>query len=69
MEYQVAQRDFVPAKDLPTEVLPATPFVFFAYAFVWVVLIGYVFGLWQKLRKVERELSDMTSRAGSRRPS
>jgi CcmD family protein len=68
VEYQ-AQTGFVKASELPTEVLPAAPFVFFAYAFVWVVLIGYVFALWQKLRRVERELSDMTSRVGSRRPS
>ena len=68
MEYQ-AQTGFVKASELPSEVLPATPFVFFAYAFVWILLVGYVFALWQKLGRVERELSDVTSRLGSRRPS
>ena len=67
MAYQ-AQEGFVKASDVPTEVLPATPFVFVAYAFVWVLLIGYVFGLWRKLTRVERELTQVASRVEGRRP-
>jgi CcmD family protein len=48
-------------------VLPATPFVFIAYAFVWVALIGYLFGLWRKLTRVERELAQVASRVEARR--
>lgn len=66
MEYQ-AQEGFVKASELPTEVLPATPFVFIAYAFVWVALIGYVFSLWRKIGRVERELDQVVSQAGPRR--
>jgi CcmD family protein len=44
------------------ESLPATPLVFAAYAFVWVALIVYVFVLWKRLTRVERELADVTAR-------
>jgi len=68
MEYQ-AQEGFVKASELPTEVLPATPFVFIAYAFVWVALIGYVFGLWRRLARVEGELKQVVARLeGQRTP-
>lgn len=41
------------------EVLPATPLVFAAYAFIWLVLLGYVFLLWRRIGRVERELADL----------
>jgi CcmD family protein len=66
MEYQ-AQEGFVKASEVPTEVLPGSPFVFVAYAFVWVALLGYLFGLWRKLTRVERELSQVVSRVEGRR--
>ncbi len=49
------------------EVLPAAPLVFVAYAFVWTVLLVYVFLLWRRLGKVERELAEVSAklRAGS----
>ena len=68
MAVQTPQQDaFIPGSQLPTEVLPGTPFVFIAYAFVWVALIGYLFGLWRKLTRVERELAQVASRAEGRR--
>ena len=51
------------------EALPAAPLVFAAYAFVWVALVVYVFVLWKRLSRVERELADVTARLHStRRP-
>lgn len=38
------------------ESLPATPFVFAAYAVAWVALLGYVFVLWRKQGRIEEEL-------------
>jgi CcmD family protein len=64
---QTQQSVFIPGSELPTEVLPATPFVFIAYAFVWVALIGYLFGLWRKLTRVERELAQVATRVEGRR--
>ena len=46
--------------------LPATPLVFAAYAVAWIALVLYVFGLWRKLGRVERELQDLRSRQARR---
>jgi CcmD family protein len=63
---QEPQSQFVPADTLPQETLPATPLVFAAYAFAWIALAGYVFGLWRKLGRVERELHDVRSKLARR---
>ena len=44
------------------EVLPATPLVFTAYAFVWVALVVYVLLIARRLATVERELADLRSK-------
>jgi CcmD family protein len=64
------EEEFVPIQpgDLVTENLPATPLVFAAYAAVWVALLIYVFVLWQRLTRVERELAEVTSKLESRSP-
>jgi CcmD family protein len=60
---QQAQEGFVPmAQAGPRETLPATPLVFAAYAFVWVAVLAYVFLLWRRLNRVERDLAALTSR-------
>ena len=48
-----------------TESLPATPLVFIAYAFVWVVVFFYVITLWKRIGRVEREVRDLQ---GSKAP-
>ena len=40
----------------PSEQLPATPLVIGAYAFVWVVLVGYIWSVARRLSKVQEEL-------------
>lgn len=62
-----AQSGFVPASQVATETLPAAPLVFIAYAFVWVALIGYVFALWRRLDRVERELAKVSAQVEHRR--
>ena len=64
-----AQDGFVAVKpgDPGQETLPATPLVFAAYAFVWVAMITYVFTLWRRLARVERELADVTTRLEAQR--
>jgi CcmD family protein len=58
-----AQGDFVPVSSLPqAEQLPAAPLVIAAYAFVWVALLGYVWSLWRRMTKLERELADLQRR-------
>jgi CcmD family protein len=64
-----AQEGFVPmAQAGPREALPAAPLVMAAYAFVWVALLAYLFIMWRRLGRVERELADVTARlrAGQR---
>ena len=64
-EYQT-QEGFVSRESIPTESIPAGPLLYGAYAAVWVVLILYVFVLARKLSRVERELQDVSARAGKR---
>jgi len=57
------QEEFVPVKDLPQqEQLPAAPLLVSAYAFVWVALLVYVWMVWRRLLKVEREMRDLAGR-------
>ena len=56
---------FEPATNLGKESLPAGPLLYTAYAIVWLVLIGYVFMLWRRLDRVERELREVSTRIGS----
>jgi CcmD family protein len=57
------QEEFVPVGTLPqSEQLPAAPLVIGAYAFVWVALMVYVWSLWRRMAKLERELADLQRR-------
>ena len=59
------QEEFIPIDQLPVEdQLPAAPLFVAAYAIVWVVVFGYLWSIWRRLGKVERELSDLSRRAG-----
>jgi CcmD family protein len=52
------QDKFVPMDQLaPREMIPAARFLLPAYAFVWVALVAFVFTLWRRLGRVERELA------------
>lgn len=64
-----ATEGFEPVKpgDLVTEQLPAAPLVFAAYAFVWLALIVYIFSLWRRMSRVERDLADVNARLKARR--
>src|SRR5688572_24114272 len=50
------------------ESLPATPFVFIAYAFVWAALAFYVFLMWRRLARVERDLTEVRAKLQSGAP-
>jgi CcmD family protein len=58
-----ALEGFVPmSQAAPREELPATPMVFYAYAFVWVALIVYVFSIWRRMTRVEQDLAAVRRR-------
>ena len=63
---QAPQDDFLLAKpgDIQ-ESLPATPFVFVAYAFAWAAVAFYVFWMWRRLARVEKELAEVRGRLQS----
>jgi CcmD family protein len=62
-----AQEGFVPVDQLPKpqDTMPAAPLVATAYAFVWVVLFGYVISIRRRLSTVERELQSVSRRIGT----
>jgi len=65
-----AQEGFVPVESLPNqEKLTAAPLLMTAYAVAWLAAFGYLWSIWQRLGRVEREIAAITRRveAGSRR--
>jgi CcmD family protein len=51
------------------EQLPAAPLVMAAYGIAWVLILGYLWSIWRRLTKVEREIADLGRRIerGARR--
>jgi CcmD family protein len=67
---QDAKQEYVPVD--PTqeqERLPAAPLVVGAYAVVWVAAVLYLWSIWLRLSRVERELAQVSRRieAGGRK--
>jgi CcmD family protein len=55
---------FVPLDSLPPqEQLPAAPLLITAYAFVWVLLMAYLWSIAKRLRKVESEMETLQRRS------
>ncbi len=69
-----SQEGYVPVDQLPNapqqETIPAARLVGIAYGFVWVMLVLYVWSIWSRLSKVERELQSVSRRIpGGGRPA
>lgn len=61
------QSEFVPVDQLPqADQLPAAPLLVAAYAVAWVAIFIYLFSIWRRLQKVEKELGDVARRVGER---
>jgi CcmD family protein len=61
---------FVPADTLkPQEQLPAAPLVIGAYAVAWVAVFGYLWSIWNRLNRVEKDIAEVSRRpvSGDRR--
>jgi CcmD family protein len=66
---QPGQTEFVPVSQLPAgEQLPAARLLVAAYAFVWIAVLAYVWLMWRRLGKVEREISELSALMAKRRP-
>jgi CcmD family protein len=65
---QPAMEGFVPMSEVTNrEVLPAAPLVFYAYAVVWVTLLGYLWAIWRRVGRVEQDLDAVRRRMGDGR--
>ena len=61
------QSEFVPVNELPpADQLPAAPLLITAYAFVWVAMLFYVWTIWRRLNKVEKDMQALARRSTSR---
>jgi len=57
------QSEFVPIRELPpSEQLPAAPLLVIAYAFFLALMIFYVWTVWRRLNRVEREIHTLEQR-------
>jgi CcmD family protein len=66
---QPGQTEFVPVTELPaSEQLPAARLLIVAYAFVWVAILAYLWMMWRRLDKVEREISTLSAQLIKKRP-
>lgn len=56
---------FVPMSSLPPgEEMPGGPFVVAAYAFFLLLMAFYLWTIWNRLSKVEKEMRDLERRQG-----
>jgi hypothetical protein len=56
---------FVPLSSLPPgEEMPAAPFVIAAYAFFLLLMLFYLWTIWNRLAKVERDMKELERRQG-----
>jgi CcmD family protein len=59
------QTEFVPMNSLPpADQLPAAPLLIAAYAFVWIALAVYLWSIWSRVGKVERDMQALQQRTG-----
>jgi len=62
---KAAQDEFVPIDQLPPEEkLPAAPLLIAAYSVAWLAVAGYLFSIWRRLDRVDRDIAE----AGRRLP-
>ena len=63
----VGQEQFVPISELPPDdKLPAAPLLIAAYAFVWAVLMLYLWSIWRRIGRVETDMRALEQRSAHR---
>ena len=62
---QEPQGGFVPASSLPqAEQIAAAPLLIAAYIFVWIALMAYLWSIWSRLGRVEKDIQVLQQRTG-----
>jgi CcmD family protein len=60
---KAAQDEFVPIDQLPPqEQLPAAPLLIAAYSVAWIAVAGYLFSIWRRLDRVDRDIAEVGRR-------
>ena len=60
------QDGFVPAQSIPpTEQIPAAPLLISSYAFFLVLMMFYLWTIWRRIGKVEKDMHDLERRQGT----
>jgi hypothetical protein len=60
------QSGFVPLDSMPPrEQIPAAPLLLSSYAFFLVLMLFYLWTIWRRISKVEREMHDLERRQGA----
>ena len=60
---KAAQDEFVPLDQLPPqEQLPAAPLLIAAYSVAWILVAGYLFSIWRRLDRVDRDIAEVGRR-------
>lgn len=68
VQQPAARDEFVPVAELPPdEQLPAAPLLVGAYAFAWVMVLVYLFVLWRRLGRIEREVASVARQVDEKR--
>jgi CcmD family protein len=61
------QGEFLPVDRLPpADQLPAAPLLIAAYAFVWTAVLFYVWTIWRRLNKIEKDMQALSRRSQTR---
>lgn len=59
---------FVPASELPPgQQMPAAPLLIGSYAFFLLLMMFYLWTIWRRISKVEKEMRDLERRQGATR--
>lgn len=68
-EQQAEWQRVTPETAALQEQLPATPFVLYAYGFVWVATLAYLWSIWRRINRLRREMEQLERRVspGGRR--
>ena|SRR5688572_18467366 len=62
-----AEDEFLPISELPPEEkLPAAPLLIAAYSVAWVAVAGYLFSIWHRQARVERDIAEVSRRLAQR---
>jgi CcmD family protein len=58
--------EFVPADQLGQNTVPGGVLLLAAYAVAWIAVIAYVWIIWRRAGRIERELSDIAAKIAHR---